>query len=157
MVASDERTKDGFVRVIVGTKGLKTSRKLKGMKLVKVADNANIDLQFPSERYVKIYPNRDKPLSPLVSMAGIDGSFCLTVEGGQKTSLKGKCFQLKINRLPHEINTNKSYFELKNSEVLVSFLLAQPDEDRVLLFLNKKQDKSWYPEMESGLEMEEED
>lgn len=51
VLASDEKTKDGFVRVIVGTKGLKTSRKLKGMKLVKVAENANVDLQFPSERY----------------------------------------------------------------------------------------------------------
>lgn len=36
-------------------------------------------------------------------------------------------------------------------------LFLQVEEDRVLLFLSKKQDKSWYPELESGLETAEEE
>ncbi|XP_060576740.1 uncharacterized protein LOC132734058, partial [Ruditapes philippinarum] len=63
--------------------------------------------------------------------------FCLTVNG-EKGDLKGKNYQLKIKKLPHEIDSDKSYHEV--------------DEDRVLLFLSKKQNKSWHPELENGLE-----
>lgn len=35
--------------------------------------------------------------------------------------------------------------------------VLQVEEDRVLLFLNKAQDRSWYPELESGLETAEEE
>ncbi|XP_064607350.1 uncharacterized protein LOC135471870 [Liolophura sinensis] len=67
-------------------------------------------------------------------------SFCLTVEG-TKGDVKHKKYQLKIRKLPGEIIPEKCYVE--------------PDKDRVLLFLHKSEDKSWYPELENGLEMEE--
>lgn len=37
------------------------------------------------------------------------------------------------------------------------YLYLQAEEDRVLLFLSKTQDKSWYPELESGLETAEDE
>jgi hypothetical protein len=37
------------------------------------------------------------------------------------------------------------------------FFESQVDEDRVLLFLSKKQNKSWYPELDNGLETAEEE
>ncbi|KAK3090528.1 hypothetical protein FSP39_012511 [Pinctada imbricata] len=115
--ACDEKKKDGFVRVIVGIRNLTTTRK--GIKLVKKPDNAEVNVTFE------------------------ESSLSLIVTGKQKGELKGKTFELKIKKLPHEINSTKSYYEV--------------DEDRVLLFLKKNEDKSWYPELESGLETAEEE
>lgn len=36
-------------------------------------------------------------------------------------------------------------------------ILSQVEEDRVLLFLSKKQNKSWYPELDNGLETAEDE
>ncbi|XP_069127266.1 uncharacterized protein [Argopecten irradians] len=117
--ATDEQKKDGFVRVIVAVKNLKTTRQMKGLKFVKKADNADVTVDF-QER-----------------------SFCLTVTGKTKGELKGKQFKLDIKKLPKEISSNKSYFEA--------------DTDRILLFLCKADDSSWYPELDNGLETEEEE
>ena len=46
------------------------------------------------------------------------------------------------------------YLEHTYSEDLAVF---QVDEDRVLLYLCKKQNKSWYPELDNGLETAEEE
>ncbi|XP_033738637.1 uncharacterized protein LOC117326121 [Pecten maximus] len=117
--ATDEKKKDGFVRVIVAVKNLKTTRQMKGLKFVKKADNADVAVDF-QER-----------------------SFCLTVTGKTKGELKGKQFKLHIKKLPKEISSNTSYFEV--------------DTDRILLFLCKADDSSWYPELDEGLETEEEE
>ena len=37
------------------------------------------------------------------------------------------------------------------------FIIYQPEDDRVLLFLKKEDNKSWYPELSDGLETEEEE
>ncbi|XP_061182418.1 uncharacterized protein LOC133190747 [Saccostrea echinata] len=115
----DEKKKDGFVHVIVSAKDLKTSRTLKGIKIIKKAENAVVDATF-EER-----------------------SFEVTVKGKDSGKLKGKCYQLKIKKLPYEIVKEKSYMEV--------------EDDRVILYLNKQENKSWYPELESGLETEEEE
>ena len=44
-----------------------------------------------------------------------------------------------------------------NENKFGSFALLQVDDDRVLVFLCKRQDKSWYPEVQNGLETAEED
>ncbi|XP_052087812.1 uncharacterized protein LOC127724762 [Mytilus californianus] len=118
--ACDETTKEGFIRVIVGIKGLTVSRQFKSMKFIKVPENATI----PPPEFT-------------------DRSLLLRVEGKAKGALKGKLFILKVRQLPFDINPDKSYFKA--------------EEDRVLLFLSKTQDKSWYPELESGLETAEEE
>ena len=41
--------------------------------------------------------------------------------------------------------------------VVISWWFSQVDDDRVVVFLKKKEDKSWYPEMDSGLETAEEE
>nr|XP_022319364.1 uncharacterized protein LOC111122098 [Crassostrea virginica] len=115
----DEKKKDGFVHVIVSAKGLKTGRSMKGLKFVKKAENAVVCATF-EER-----------------------SMDVTVTGKDKGELKGKCYQLKIKKLPYDIVKEKSYMEV--------------EDDRVVLYLNKKEDRSWYPELESGLETEEEE
>ena len=43
-LASDEKKKEGFVRVIVAIKNLTTTRK--GIKLVKKPDNADVQVTF---------------------------------------------------------------------------------------------------------------
>ncbi|CAG2209541.1 Interleukin-1 receptor-associated kinase 1-binding protein 1 [Mytilus edulis] len=118
--ACDETTKEGFIRVIVGIKGLTVSRQFKSMKFIKVPENATI----PQPEFT-------------------DRSLLLRVEGKAKGALKGKLFILKVRQLPFDINPDKSYFKA--------------EEDRVLLFLSKTQDKSWYPELESGLETAEDE
>ncbi|XP_062576756.1 uncharacterized protein LOC134238649 [Saccostrea cucullata] len=94
----DEKKKDGFVHVIVSAKDLKTSRTLKGIKIIKKAENAEVNATF-EER-----------------------SFDLTVKGKDSGKLK-----------------------------------LQVEDGRVILYLNKLENKSWYPELESGLETEEEE
>ncbi|KAL4235883.1 hypothetical protein ACF0H5_004272 [Mactra antiquata] len=120
--ACDEKKKDGFIRVIVAVKNLKTSTDIvrRGIlpKAVKKASNAKVKSTFENQ------------------------SFCLTVNG-DKGDLKGKHFKLDIKRLPYEIDPDKSYDEV--------------DDDRVLLFLCKKQNKSWYPELDNGLETAEDE
>ncbi|KAL5015702.1 hypothetical protein ScPMuIL_005291 [Solemya velum] len=64
-------------------------------------------------------------------------SLCLTVQG-QKGGMDNKKYQLKIRQLVHEIDDGKSYYEA--------------EDDRILLFLCKKEDVSWYPELHAGLE-----
>lgn len=115
----DEKKKDGYVHVIVSAKGLKTSRTLKGMKIIRKAENAVVNSTF-EERSMEV-----------------------TVTGLDKGSLKGKCYQLKIKKLPHDIVKENSYMEV--------------EDDRVVLYLNKKEKTSWYPELESGLETEEDE
>ena len=43
-------------------------------------------------------------------------AFCLTVNG-EKGEMKGKNIQLKIVKLPHEIDTDKSYHEVGNCQL----------------------------------------
>ncbi|XP_048763264.2 uncharacterized protein LOC125671532 [Ostrea edulis] len=116
---SDERKKDGFVHVIVSAKGLKTGRSMKGLKFIRKAENAEVNATF-EER-----------------------SFEVTVTGKAKGDLKGKCYQLKIKKLPYDIVKEDSYMEV--------------EDDRLVLYLKKKENKSWYPELESGLETQEDE
>ena len=41
--------------------------------------------------------------------------------------------------------------------LLTDLLIFQLDDDRILLYLCKRQDKSWYPELDNGLETAEEE
>ncbi|KAL3867643.1 hypothetical protein ACJMK2_040517 [Sinanodonta woodiana] len=119
--ACDEKTKEGYVRVIVSIRGLKKTSKiiLKGIipKSIKEAENAEVDSEFEQR------------------------SFVLTVKG-HKGELSNKKYQLRIQQLPHEIISNQSYIKI--------------DDSRILVFLKKLEDRSWYPELETGLETAEE-
>ena len=44
-------------------------------------------------------------------------AFCATVKG-EKGDMKGKNIQLKIKKLPHEINIDKSYYEVNSARNL---------------------------------------
>ncbi|KAH3831939.1 uncharacterized protein LOC127879191 [Dreissena polymorpha] len=120
--ACDEKTKEGYVRVIVAIKNLAISRDIvrHGLrpKMVKKASNAKVEVVFENQ------------------------ALCVTVNG-EKDAMKGKNFQLKVRKLPHEIDSDKSYYKA--------------DEDRLLLFLCKLQNKSWYPELDNGLDLEDEE
>ncbi|KAK3581928.1 hypothetical protein CHS0354_037602 [Potamilus streckersoni] len=120
--ACDEKTKEGYLRVIVSIRGLKMTSKiiLKGIipKSVKEAENAEVDSEF-EER-----------------------SFLLTVRG-RKGELINKNYQLRIQQLPHEIISNQSYIKI--------------EDNRILVFLKKLEDRSWYPELDAGLETAEEE
>ena len=41
--------------------------------------------------------------------------------------------------------------------LLTEVVTFQVDDDRILLYLCKRQDKSWYPELDDGLETAEEE
>lgn len=49
-IVCDEKKKDGYVYVIVSVKGLKISRSLKGMKIIRKVENVVVNLIF-EERY----------------------------------------------------------------------------------------------------------
>lgn len=49
-IVCDEKKKDGYVYVIVSVKGLKISRLLKGMKIIRKVENVVVNLIF-DERY----------------------------------------------------------------------------------------------------------
>lgn len=49
-IVCDEKKKDGYVYVIVSVKGLKISRLLKGMKIIRKVENVVVNLIF-EERY----------------------------------------------------------------------------------------------------------
>ncbi|WAR24797.1 hypothetical protein MAR_038466 [Mya arenaria] len=83
-----------------------------------------------------------KPANAKLNVVFENQAFDLTVRG-EKGGMKGKNYQLKIRQLPHEINSDDSYHEV--------------EDDRVLLFLRKLQNKSWYPELDNGLETAEEE
>ena len=100
--------------------------------------NLSVSRQFKNMKFVKVPENANIPPPEFT-----DRSILLRVEGKQKGTLKGKLFILKVRQLPFDINPDKSYHKV--------------EDDRVLLFLSKKQDKSWYPELESGLETAEEE
>ncbi|ESP05652.1 hypothetical protein LOTGIDRAFT_228141 [Lottia gigantea] len=102
--AFDEKTKQGFVRVIMKVNGLQVEKE-SWRSSKKVPKNANIPEPGFTERTVLV-----------------------KVEG--KKDSKVKNVQLRINRLPYDIDDSSCYIE--------------PEENRVVVFLKKADSgQSW--------------